>query len=108
MQLCMSSAYHAQLDGQTERINQCSEAYLRCSVSSAPRLWLKWLPLADLWYNSCFHTSLQCSPFKALYGTNPSFGAVHVLDTTMNDIVRDFLLERQQFQEFLKQNLARA
>jgi transposase InsO family protein len=58
-QLWMSSAYHAQSDGQTEYINQCLEAYLRCSVSSTPRQWLKWLPLAELWYNSCFHTTLQ-------------------------------------------------
>jgi hypothetical protein len=107
-QLCLSSTYHAQSDGQIEHVNQCLKAYLRCSVSSTPRQWLKWLPLAELWYNSCFHTSLKCSPFKALYGTKPSFGALPVLNTVGNGAVRDTLLERQQFQELLKQNLARA
>jgi hypothetical protein len=43
-----------------------------------------------------------------LYGIDPSFGALPVLDTVWNDAVRDTLLERQQFQELLKQNLAHA
>jgi hypothetical protein len=36
-QLCLSSAYHAQSDGQTEHINHRLEAYLKCYVSSTPR-----------------------------------------------------------------------
>jgi hypothetical protein len=43
-----------------------------------------------------------------LYETDPSFGALPVLDTVGNDAVRDTLLERQRFQELLKQNLAEA
>lgn len=34
--LCMSSSYHPQTDGQTERVNQCMEAFLRCFVSACP------------------------------------------------------------------------
>jgi hypothetical protein len=33
-QLCLSSSYHAQTDGQTERVNRCFKAYLRYSISS--------------------------------------------------------------------------
>jgi hypothetical protein len=107
-QLCLSSAYHAQTDGQTKKINQCIETYLRCVVSSSPKQWLKWLPLSELWYNSCYHSSLKCSPFKALYGVDPSFGAIPVLVHSENASVSSALLERQQFMEMLKQNLSRA
>ena len=46
--LLMSSAYHPQTDGQTERVNQCLEMYLRCVVSDTPKQWKSWLPLAEL------------------------------------------------------------
>ena len=77
--LLHSTAYHPQSDGQTERVNQCLEMYLRCAVHNTPTLWKQWLPLAELWYNSSFHTSLGCSPFKALYGHEPNLLLLHQL-----------------------------
>lgn len=47
VQLAMSSAYYPQIDGQTERLNQCLESYLRSMVHATPRKWLQWLPLAE-------------------------------------------------------------
>lgn len=47
VQLCMSSAYHPQTDGQTERVNECMETYLRCFVHTCPNKWSSWLPLAE-------------------------------------------------------------
>jgi hypothetical protein len=101
-QLCTSSSYHAPTGGQSERVDQCLETYLRCAVSSTPKPWLKWLPLAELWYNSSYHTSLKCSPFKALYEMDPSFGSVPVLSDTDSNAVQTSLFERQQFLELLK------
>ena len=62
--LCMSSAYHPQSDGQTERVNQCLEAFLRCFVHSCPKQWLRWISLAKYWYNTSLHSSLNRSPSR--------------------------------------------
>jgi hypothetical protein len=64
--LHMSSAYHSQTDGQTKHLNQCLETYLRCFVHTCPTKWIQWLPLAEFWYNSSFHSAFGCSLFVLL------------------------------------------
>jgi hypothetical protein len=66
--LQLSSTYHLQTDGQTERVNQCLESYLRCMAFMEPKKWSAWLTLAEWWYNTNYNTSLQTTPFQALYG----------------------------------------
>ena len=46
-QLLFSSAYHPQTDGQTERVNQCLEMYLRCVVYDDPKQWKQMLSQAE-------------------------------------------------------------
>lgn len=46
-QLCLSSSYHPQTEGQTERVNQCLETYLRCFVHTCPSQWSRWLSLTE-------------------------------------------------------------
>jgi hypothetical protein len=67
----MSSSYHPQTDGQTERFNQCLEAFLRCTVHSCPKQWSKWLSLAEFWYNTMYESALSHTPFEVLYGHPP-------------------------------------
>jgi transposase InsO family protein len=75
--LNMSSAYHPQTDGQTERLNQCLETYLRCMVHACPSKWAKWLSLAEYWYNTTYHSALGKTPFEVLYAYPPRhFGLV--------------------------------
>lgn len=71
IKLNMSSAYHPQTDGQTERINQCLENYLRSMAFDQQKKWARWLSLAEWWYNTNYHSSLKTTPFQALYGYPP-------------------------------------
>jgi hypothetical protein len=56
--LNLSSSYHPQTDGQTERLNQCLESYLRCMTQACPTKWSKWISLAEYWYNTTWHSAL--------------------------------------------------
>lgn len=91
--LHFSTAYRPQTDGQTERV--CLEMFLRCAVHEDPKSWKKWLPLAELWYNSTFHSALGCSPFKAVYGIEPNFMAIPPADKAMTTDAAIMLQERE-------------
>jgi hypothetical protein len=106
--LLISSSYHPQTDGQTERVNQCLEMYLRCAVQDSPKTWKVWLPLAELWYNSSFHSAIGCSPFKALYGYEATSGmTVPALVSKESEVV-DFIQDREAHLANLQKHLAAA
>ncbi|GJX75883.1 putative reverse transcriptase domain-containing protein [Tanacetum coccineum] len=65
--LDMSTAYHPQTDGQSERIIQTLEDMLRAYVMDFRRSWDVHLPLVEFSYNNSNHSSIRCAPFKALY-----------------------------------------
>lgn len=71
VRLQLSLAYHPQTNGQTKRLNQCLEMYLRCMVYKQPRQWSKWLGLAEWLYNTTLHSAIKMTPFEALYGIKP-------------------------------------
>ncbi|GJR86060.1 putative reverse transcriptase domain-containing protein, partial [Tanacetum coccineum] len=66
--LDMSTTYHPQTDGQSERIIQTLEDMLRACVLDFGKSWDKQLPLVEFSYNTSYHTSIKAPPFKALYG----------------------------------------
>ena len=70
-QLAHSSYYHPQCDGQTEIVNKFLEGYLYCFVYDMQAQWVKWLPLAEWWYNTSFHSASKMTPFTTLYGYHP-------------------------------------
>ena len=49
-ELKMSSSYHPQSDRQTEVVNRCLDAYLRCFCNSQQKEWLSYLPWAEYWF----------------------------------------------------------
>jgi hypothetical protein len=69
----LSTAFHPQTDGQTERQNQILEQYLRVYVNHHQDDWANLLPLAEFSYNNSFHAYLKASLFYALMGINPTF-----------------------------------
>jgi hypothetical protein len=68
----LSTAFHPQSDGQTERTNQTLEQYLRCYVNERQDNWVALLPTAQFAYNSAPSESTKVSPFYANYGFNPT------------------------------------
>jgi len=74
IQTRLSTAYHPQTDGQTERINQELEQYLRVFIDHRQEQWPDWLGTAEFAYNNKIHTATKTSPFKANYGQNPRMG----------------------------------
>ncbi|KAL5512852.1 hypothetical protein ACEPAH_3250 [Sanghuangporus vaninii] len=66
-----STAYHPQTDGQTERVNQELEQYLRLYVNHRQSDWADWLALAEFVYNNREHSATKLSPFFVNSGVHP-------------------------------------
>jgi len=74
IQTKLSTAYYPQMDGQTERINQELEQYLRVFIDHRQEQWLDWLGMVEFTYNNKIHAATKTSPFKANYSQNPRMG----------------------------------
>jgi len=67
----LSTAFYPQTNGQTERVNQELEQYLRMFIDHRQEQWPEWLGMAEFAYNNKTHSSTRMSPFKANYGQDP-------------------------------------
>jgi hypothetical protein len=67
-----SSAYHPQTDGQTEHMNPGIEQFLRAYAGMYQKDWVKWLPMVEFSYNNAIHSAMGTSPFRCLYGRDPT------------------------------------
>ncbi|XP_066344191.1 uncharacterized protein [Miscanthus floridulus] len=92
--LRISSAYHLQSDGQTERVNQCMETFLRCFANAARGKWFDWLHLAEFWYNTTWHSALNRSPFEALYGQSARQLGIDSSSACSVDALDDWLQQK--------------
>jgi hypothetical protein len=68
----MSTAFHHQTDGQTQRLNQTIEAYLRSFVNHEQNDWVSLLPMAEFAYNNSVTMATGQSPFYSNYGFHPT------------------------------------
>ncbi|GKE00732.1 putative reverse transcriptase domain-containing protein [Tanacetum coccineum] len=66
--LDISTDYHLQTDGQSERTIQTLEDMLKACVLDFRRSWDVHFLLVEFSYNNSYHSSMRCAPFKALYG----------------------------------------
>ncbi|GJU60102.1 putative reverse transcriptase domain-containing protein [Tanacetum coccineum] len=67
--LDMSTAYHPETDGQSERTIQTLEDMLRACMIDFGKGWINHLPLVEFSYNNNYHASIKAAPFEALYET---------------------------------------
>ena len=67
----LSTAYHPQTDGTTERVNQEIEAYLSIYCASHPEEWTQALPTLEFMHNNRRHADRQQTPFKLMFGESP-------------------------------------
>ncbi|XP_028552250.1 uncharacterized protein LOC114580023 [Dendrobium catenatum] len=103
-----STAYHPQTDGRSEVVNRSVETYLRCFVGERPKQWVKWLPWAKYWYNTCYHTASQFTPFRILYGRDPPPLVNYQKGATTVYLVDQYLEERDKVLGELREHLLRA
>ncbi|GKG47747.1 putative reverse transcriptase domain-containing protein, partial [Tanacetum coccineum] len=66
--LDITTAYHPQIDGQSERTIQTLEDMLRAYILDFEGSWDVHLSVVEFSYNSSYHSSVRCAPFEALYG----------------------------------------
>ena len=92
-QLMMSTAFHPQTDGQSERTIQVLEDMLRACVLDFKGSWEEHLPLVEFAYNNNYQASIQTTPYEALYGRpcrSPIYWTeVGESSTTGPDLIQD-------------------
>src|SRR5260370_4663507 len=83
VKLTPSTSYHPQTNGQTERVNQEIEVYLRVFVSHQQDDWADWLPLAEFAYNNKVHTATHQTPFELDTRQHPRLGVEPMRTSTV-------------------------
>jgi hypothetical protein len=102
----LSTAYHPQSDGQTERINQILEQYLRIYVQYDQDDWCRLLPMAEFVYNNTYHSTTQVTPFFANKGYHPILNID--ITTARQEVAKEYVSDLQQLHSFLQSQIKKA
>src|SRR6202165_392033 len=105
-----STAFHPQSDGQTERVNQVLEQYLRIFCDYQQDNWLQLLQLAEFAYNNARHSTTQVSPFFANHGYHPrcTIKVRAPTDDSHNPAADDIVTKFKKIYTQLRSDLAEA
>lgn len=76
--------------------------------SDRPHLWSKWLPLAEFWYNTNYHTAIQMSPYEVVYGQPPPIHLPYLPGESKVAVVAQCLQDRENMLLLLRFHLLRA
>ncbi|KAJ1593931.1 hypothetical protein NDA11_007738 [Ustilago hordei] len=105
----LSMAYHPQTDGQTERVNQVIEQYLRMYCNYEQDDWVNLLDTAAFVYNNTVHNSIGVSPFFACYGWNPKAHPDIPQQLGVNDPGRfEYLMDGKERCKYLQEQIREA
>jgi transposase InsO family protein len=106
----LSTAYHPETDGQTERRNAILEQYLRAYVSYLQDDWSEWLPLAEFAANSAYSETTKVSPFFANYGFHPVMGfePIHTAESPAARDAKEFAEHMQKVTDFVRAEMLSA
>ena len=107
MNLHFTSGYHPEGDGQTERVNQTLEQYIRAYCNYQQDNWSPLLPLAEFSYNNASNETTGTSPFFANKGYHPNL-EVHPERDLASARARDFAIDLGELHEQLKIHIAQA
>ncbi|SGY83011.1 BQ5605_C009g05613 [Microbotryum silenes-dioicae] len=102
----LSTAFHPESDGQTERTNQTLEHYLRHFCDYLQTNWSELLPLAEFAYNNSFHSSIGASPFYVTRGYHPRL-EVSLRDSFVTDVPK-YLQHLRSVQETARKQILQA
>ncbi|KAJ1257136.1 hypothetical protein BS78_K206200 [Paspalum vaginatum] len=108
VKLRMSTAFHLQIDGQSEVVNKVIAMYLRCVTGDQPRAWVDWLSWAEYCYNTSFHTALRTTPFEVVYGRPPPPLLPYSPGTARTEAADALLRSRDDILEEVRQRLLQA
>jgi hypothetical protein len=108
IEVASSTAYHPQTDGQTERVNQELEQFLRIFVGERQDDWYPLLPLAEFSYNNHVHSSTQQTPFLLDTGRHPRMGFEPRQPPSKVEAVNDFTDRMKSTLEEAKSAIAKA
>ena len=107
MELHFTSGYHPEGDGQTERLNQTLEQYLRIYCNFQQDDWSELLPLAEFAYNNAPSSATGVSPFFANKGYHPQVVVTPELDE-LNDRAHNFVVNLEELHQMLQEEIIAA